>query len=156
MKAPLELIKQGILEEDINLVKEGYILLTGEKFSETKKTKSKAKPKSKASDEDEEELIKIKPVFIASNKKVPKTSGPVKGTKKPNFFTTEANAKEKKKNSANQIYKDKRDPYKPTMVKCDSCGDKFDFKAEYPMGLVSKKSSKVCNKCSLSNVKKEE
>lgn len=42
-----------------------------------------------------------------------------------------------------------RDPYRPRIVKCDSCGSDFDFNKEYPVGqLESGANAKTkCNKC---------
>lgn len=42
-----------------------------------------------------------------------------------------------------------RDPYKPRIVKCDSCGSDFDFNKEYPVGqLESGANAKTkCNRC---------
>ena len=42
-----------------------------------------------------------------------------------------------------------REPYKPRMVECDSCGRNFDYNKEYPAGqLESGANAKAnCNKC---------
>lgn len=45
--------------------------------------------------------------------------------------------------------KTKREPYKPRITKCESCGKDFDFNKEYPVGqLESGANAKTkCNKC---------
>lgn len=137
---PLEKIKNGILSQDWNMVKDGYSVMTGEIIENAKseipapKSRKKTTKQQKVSvlnDSEQMEFITDLP--------------------DENYLETQINAKIKKLNKKNPS-KDITTKRSPPMFKCDgSCGLKYKTSDIFVSSLEDGKMRKFCKKCYNSN-----
>lgn len=157
-KSPIKLIKDGIIQENWEKVKEGYTLLTGEEIESSeeaveetiskkkpvaKKLNSKTKRKEKFDGESDRagEIAlnkfnnKLRDGFLVSGK-VDLSKVKMK-TPFDNEIIIDKEETIKNKKLAKQKIRQVRDEYVPDHRKCTQCGNKFDFKKVYPLGVFA-------------------
>lgn len=137
---PLEKIKNGILSQDWNMVKDGYSVMTGEIVENieleipednSQKKSSKQQKISVPNDPEQMEFITDLP--------------------DENYLETQINDKIKKLNKKN-LKKDVSTKRSPPMFKCDGlCGIKHKTSEIFGSSLADGKMLKFCKKCYNSN-----
>ena len=170
MKGTKEQLQKAIITNDMNLVKDFYEYIFGEKapnslvsspsiYNENKAYKkiiddavkllTSAAPHAYELDVEQDEEIKVeinKPSLIKES-----DSGDMQFISSKDFELPEDNnpayAEAIKKMPKRN--KEKRPEYKPKIMSCGICGSSFDFNKEYPTGLLeSGANAKIkCNKC---------
>lgn len=177
-KLPIDLLRDGILTQDWDMVTEGYIQMFGNLPSPPKSKKSaqktaksgkvgrppKAKPllvqrapaKSSKKNLDEESDDSVDNVIEIAAQKSSSKSGPVKLNSKPYFPYAQAHDKaaEKINKHLKKIApeKDRREAYKPLIRNCGKCGKKFDVRKDSPGGKLDSDIELRCHKCQLQTV----
>ena len=165
-----EQLQKAIITNDMELVRDFYEYIFGEKAPNSLKDSSYSDKELKVYKERMKQAVAIltsaippkfdsSEVVVEQKPKKPAKTESAKGSdasgmqfisskdfelpedSMPNYNKTLEKISKRKKSV--------REPYKPRIVKCDSCGSDFDFNKEYPVGqLESGSNAKTkCNRC---------
>lgn len=144
------LLKQGLESQNWELVQKAIEEMKNKPKPKKSKVKPKTKTKKVVESDSADDEVSEKIIFSKNNKRKVLDRGVVQAPKKFDTFTVEKSSKKAAQNKKlSSGIKERREPYKPVMIKCTNCGTKFDFLKEYPMGVLSENSNKLCNACKI-------
>lgn len=156
MSNPLQMLEDGILGKDMELISKAFTALTGRVLEAETAPASAPSPKKKTAPKPRTKKPK------AEHPAEPKqeSSGPVSGKgRKPIMpFNDLVDPKEIKENKKAAKEKERmrsiegpRPKYTPYIVSCETCKASFDRNKVYPAGMIDSSQRVLCENCQITD-----
>lgn len=160
MSNPLQMLEDGILAKDLDLISKAFTALTGReleaeiaplvpKASKKKTTSKKAAKPAKAAKAAKAEKVEKTEVSSSVSAKGRKPVMPFNDLTDPDEI--KRNKKAAKAKERMREVQGPRQKYVPYMVSCETCKASFDQNKVYPAGMFDSSQRILCENCQIAN-----